>query len=113
RRKRFWPLHDQFVRAASDRVLHLLQIVLYPVQTEDTLLEVLRQGGEQWRDFRVLEVLELGDDVVALLAGFHHVDEVLNAMATKPKVIDALREHSREEQCVVADVFAHLALAVK
>src|SRR5947209_5684979 len=102
-----------FLIASDDGVLHVLQIAAHQVQSVDAGFEILRQPPEQRRDLRVFEELELGDDVIALLAGFHKVNEVLDARATQPLVIDALREHSGEEQRHIANVLAHLALAVE
>src|SRR5256886_10468833 len=34
-------------------------------------------------------------------------------MAAQPQMVDALGEHSRQEQCVVANVLAHLTLAIE
>src|SRR5579864_3137366 len=82
-------LHDHFVGAADDRMLHLFQIVFHHVETVDALLEVLRQRGEEGRDFGVFEVLELGDNVVAFLPGLHPFNKILETLAAKPEVVDA------------------------
>ena len=52
-------------------MLHFGEIVLHQVQSVDAAFEFARELGEQRRDLGVLEMLELGDDVVALLARFH------------------------------------------
>src|SRR5580698_78219 len=94
-------------------MLHFLQIVLYLIESVDALLEMAGQAGEQRRDFRVLEMLELGDDVVALLAGFYPVHEILRPVAAQTEVIDALRKHARKEECVISNMLANLALAIE
>ena len=99
--------------AAHDGMLHLFQIVLHHVQAVDAAFEILRQAGEQGRDLGVLEVLELGDDVVAFFAGLDPFDEIFQTLAAQPEMIDALGKHAGEKQRVVADVFAHLALAIE
>ena len=62
-------------------MLHFLQIVLHQVEAVDALLEVLREAGKQWRNFGLLEVFKLGNDVVTFLAGLHPFDEILQTMA--------------------------------
>ena len=94
-------------------MLHFLEFVLHHVQAGYASFEIPREVGKKRRNLRVFEVLELGDDVVALLPRFHPIDEILKTLAAKADMIDALREHSGEKQRVVTDVFAHLALAVK
>ena len=94
-------------------MLHLLQLILHPIEAIDALLEMVGKVGEQGRDFGVFEVLELGDDVIALLAGFHPVDKILQTIAAQPEVINAFRKHPGEEKRVVTDVLSHLAFAVE
>jgi hypothetical protein len=94
-------------------MLHLLQVVLHLVQAVDTLFEMTRQAGEERRNFGVFEVLELGNDVIAFLAGFHPVDKILNSVFAQPEVIDALRKHSGKEERVISDMLANLAFAIE
>src|SRR5579863_3205544 len=74
---------------------------------------VAGEAGEEWRDLGVLEAIEFGDDVIALLAGFHPIHEILQAVAAQAELVDALGEHASEKQSVVANVFAHLAFPVE
>ena len=99
--------------AAYDGMLHLFQIVLHHVQSVDAFFEIPGETGEQGRHLGVLKVLELGDDVVTFLAGLHPFDEIFQTLAAQPEMVDALGEHAGEEQSVIANVFAHLALAVE
>ena len=94
-------------------MLHLLQLILHPIKAVDALLEMVGKVGEQRRHFGVFEVLELGNDVIALLAGFHPVDEILQTIAAQPEVIDAFGKHSGEEKRVVTNVFSHLSFAIE
>ena len=45
-RERHERLHQNFVRATHNRVLHLLQIVLHLIEPIHALLEMTRQTGE-------------------------------------------------------------------
>src|SRR5277367_2793609 len=87
------------------------------VQAVATTLEFLRQPHEERRNFGVLEDVELRDDVVAFFASadeIHHTVKMLVAEATGLRSsIAAFGEESSEEECVIADVLAHLALAVE
>ena len=74
------PLHHNLFRLARDRVLHLVEIALHQVQSIDAGLELVRQLAEERRQPRVLELVELGDDEVALLARLDEVDEILQAL---------------------------------
>ena len=105
--------HQNFVGAAHNRVLHFLQIVLDLVESVNALLEVTREVGEKRSYLRVLEMLELGDDVIALLAGFYPVHEILCAVAAQPEVINALRKHAGKEECVISNVLAHLEFSIE
>ncbi len=94
-------------------MLPLGEVVLHLIETEDALLESRRELGEQRCGLGVFEELELGDDVVTLFAGADEVDEILQPLPPQAKMIDRLGEHAGEEERVIADVLAHLALAVK
>ena len=94
-------------------MLEFLQFILDAIQSVHALLEITRQVREQRCDLRVLEVLELGDDVIALLAGLHPVDEAFHALVAEAVVVQAFREHTRKEQGEIADVLADLALAIE
>src|SRR5436305_13151882 len=74
---------------------------------------MIGQSLEQWRHFRVFEAVELGDNVITFLARLHPVNKALQAVAAQPEMINALREHASEEESVVADVLADLALAIE
>src|SRR5215472_487392 len=106
-------LHDHFFAGPDNRVLHFFELVLHPVQSVDALLEVAREVGEQGRDLRVLEMLELRNDVIALFAGLHPVDQVLETLAAQAVLIDAFGEHACKEQRKIADVLAHLAFTIE
>src|SRR5215472_10537269 len=106
-------LHDHFFAGPDNRVLHFFEFVLHPVQSVDALLEVARQVGEQWRDLRVLEVLELRDDVIALFTGLHPVDQALETLTAQAILNDAFREHAGEEQREISNVLAYLAFAIE
>src|SRR4029077_11251036 len=94
-------------------MLHFAQIVLHQIEPVNTLLEVLRQDGKQGRDLGVLEMLKLGNHVIAFLAGLDPVDEILQTAVPQAEVVDALGKHPGKEKSVIPDVFAHLALAVE
>src|ERR1700693_1036191 len=94
-------------------MLHFLQIVLNHVEAVNAAFELARKVSKQRRNFRVFEMLELRHDVIAFLARLHPFDEILQAVAPKPEVINALGKHSREEQRVVANMLSYLAFAVK
>ena len=103
----------RIVASSDDGVLHLFQIVLHHVQPVDAALEILGEAGEQRRDLGVFEVLELGNDVITFLSGLYPFHKIFQTLPAQPEMIDAFGEHSGEEQRVVADVFAHLALAIE
>src|ERR1700682_4153987 len=94
-------------------MLHLLQFILYPIETVHALLEMVRKVSEQRRYFGVFEMLEFGDDVIALLARFHPVDKILQTIAAQPEVINAFRKHPGEEKRVVTNMLSHLAFTVE
>ena len=94
-------------------MLHFLQVVLDHVQPVDAAFEVFREHGEQRRDLGILEVLKLGDDVIAFLAGLHPVDKVFQALVPQTKLVDAFGKHSGEEESIVPDMLAYLALAIE
>src|SRR5262249_27705167 len=106
-------LHQQLVRPAHDGMLYFLQLVLHAVESVDALFEMIRQALEQRRHLRIFETVELRNDVVTFLPGLHPVNEALQAMASQPEMIDALRKHPGEKQSVVADVLPHLPLAIE
>src|SRR5581483_1818798 len=106
-------LHQQFVGAPHDGMLHLLQFVLYAIQSVDALLEVVRETLEKRGDLGVLEGVEFRNDVIAFFAGFHPVDQALKPVSSQAQIVDALGKHSGEKERVLADVLAHLALAVE
>src|SRR5271170_4068656 len=58
-------------------------------------------------------MLELRNDVITLLAGFHPVHEIFHAIAAQVEMIDALRKHPGKEKRVIPDVLANLALPIK
>ena len=93
-------------------MLHFLQVILHHVKPVDASLEILRQHSEQRGDLGIFEVLELRDDVIALFAGLHPIDKILQALTAQPKTVDALGKHSGKEQSIVANVLADLAFAV-
>src|SRR5215831_13102370 len=80
-------LHQEFTGPANEGMLHLLQFVLYLVQAVDQLFELLRHPPEERRHFGVLEMLKLGDDVVAFLARPHEVDQAFHAAAAQARPV--------------------------
>src|ERR1700682_1568504 len=94
-------------------MLHLLQFILYPIETVHALLEMVRKVSEQRRYFGVFEMLEFGDDVIALLAGFHPIYKIFQTIAAQPEVINAFRKHPGEEKRVVTNMLSHLAFTVE
>src|SRR5438270_2489942 len=106
-------LHQKFMRLPRDGMLHFFQLIFDLVQAIHQLLKLLRHAAEQRSDFRILKVLKLRDDVVALLAGLYKVDQAFHTGAAQAIFVEALREHAGEEERVIADVFAHLALTIK
>src|SRR5271157_3832134 len=87
-------LHDDFIGAARDRVLQLVQIALDQIQSIDARLELVRQFPEQGSQPRVLELVELGDDEITLLAGPDEIDKIFQPLPPQAVVIDALRKHA-------------------
>lgn len=73
------------------------QLVFHHVEAEDADLEFARELGEQRGDFGALELIELGDDVITLLARLHQVDEALQAVTPQAKTVDALGKHAGEK----------------
>jgi hypothetical protein len=106
-------LHDEIFSAVGNGMLHFGEVVLHHVEAVNAAFEVARQAGEQGSDLGVFKVLELRHDVIAFFAGLDPLHEILQAIAAEAEVVDAFRKHSGEEQCVVADMLAHLALAVE
>src|SRR5258708_9407560 len=94
-------------------MLHFLEMVFHDVQAVDAALKVPGKIGEERRYFGVFEVLELRHNVVTFLAGFHPIDEIFQTVAAQAKIVDALGKHSGEEQSVISDMFADLALTIK
>src|SRR5437764_6236496 len=105
--------HNQFVGAADYGMLHLLKIVFYHVERIYAAFEVAREAGEKRSDLGILEVLELGNDVVALLPGLHPVNKILQALPAKPQMVDALREHAGKKEGEIADVLTDLTFAIE
>src|SRR5437764_8885676 len=87
-------LHDQFCSLVIDGVLALLQVVLHQVESVDAVLKAARELAEKRRYLGILEVLETGDDVIALFAGAYQVNEILQPRAAQPEAVDALRKHA-------------------
>src|SRR5947209_3287939 len=58
-------------------------------------------------------MLELRHDEIALFASADDIDEVLQAGAAQAVMVQALREHPGEEQRIITNVLAHLALVIK
>jgi hypothetical protein len=73
------------------------QIVLHLIEPVDALFEMVRQASEQRRHLGVFEMLKLGDDVIAFLAGFHPVHKILHPVVAQTEMIDAFRKHARKE----------------
>jgi len=106
-------LHQEFVCPPGDGVLHFREIVLYPVEPMHALHKVAREMGEERCHLGIFEAIEFRNDVIAFSAGFDPVDKILQPLAAKAEVIDALREHAGIKQSTVADVFVDLTLTVK
>src|ERR1019366_4541800 len=106
-------LHHDLFHLPGDGMLHFFEIAFHQIQTVHARFEFARQFGEEGRQTGVFELVELGDDVIALLPSPNEIDKVLQPLSPQAVVVDALGKHSGEEQGVIANVLADLALAVK
>src|SRR5438270_12980229 len=68
-------LHQKFMRLPRDGMLHFFQLIFDLVQAIYQLLKLLRHATEERRDLGVLKVFEFRNDVVALFACLHKVDQ--------------------------------------
>ena len=94
-------------------MLHFLQLILDLIQPENALLKMRGEAGKKRRHFRILEMFELRDDVIALFPRFHPVHKIFQPLPSQTKLVNALRKHPSKEKRKVANVFSHLALAIE
>src|SRR5262249_5427133 len=94
-------------------VLHLTQVVLHAVQSINALLEVVGKPFEQRRYLGVFEAVKLRNDIVALLAGLHPIDKILQPVSPQPEGVDTLGKHPRKKQRVITDMLTDLPFAVE
>src|SRR5947209_12838172 len=106
-------LHHKFSGLAGDGVLEFFQLVFHLVQAVDQLFEIVGHAAEEGCYFGVLEMLELRNDEVTLFAGTDKIYEAFQPGTAQTALVQALREHPGEEQRVIANVLAHLALVIK
>ena len=92
---------------------HRLEIVLHEAHSVDARLEVFAKLGKERCYFFIFKLIELGDDVITLFSCLHEVDKILQPLPAQAEMVDALREHSGEEENVVANVLAYLTLAIE
>src|SRR5579871_2935433 len=106
-------LHQKLFRLPRDGMLSLFQFILDLVQAIHQPFKLLRHFAEERRDLGIFKVLEFRNDVVALFAGSHKVNQRFHPHAPQTMMIQALRKHAGKEECIVANMLAHLALTIK
>src|ERR1039457_5289874 len=106
-------LHHDLFYLPGGGMLHFFELAFHHVQAVHARFELARQFGEERRQPGVFELVELGDDVIALFPGPDEIDKVFQPLPPQAVMVDALGKHAGEKQSVIADMFAYLALAVK
>jgi hypothetical protein len=89
------------------------KISLYTIQAMHAILELLAQPTKQWSGKTIFELIERAHDPIRLLARLNVVDQTIQPKASARQRRHIFGKHTREKKRVVADMLAHLSLALK
>jgi hypothetical protein len=93
--------------------LQSLEILLHPIETDNTELKPFRQLTEQTCLSPILELVEIGYNAIRLFARLDIIHDGIKPERSTRQAGNILGKQSAQEERVVADVLSNLPFAVK